>query len=140
MEIRVVDRNTWGEHRQIIEAAAVDWQTLDALLADYSSDGGVLRLQKRNSGVYFHRFLNPANLQREIDSGLLTQLDHNSGAAFSAESGETNFHNIFARDKVANLVGTVWRSRRCAGQSRGRLEDRQSRSGNGSATVVQDCS
>src|SRR4029077_19408168 len=136
MDIRVVHRDTWGQHRQIIEAPAVNRQTLDALLVDYTSDRGVLRLQQGHSGVHFHCLLNRTNLQREIHASLLTQLDHHTGPAFSPETGDVDLHGVLTRNQVTNLVGPVWRTHRRVGKPSGRLGDGHRRSRNRTAVGI----
>src|SRR6266566_1617296 len=138
MDIRVVHRDTWCQHRQVIEAAAVDWQTLDALRVNDTRDRGVLRLQQGHSGVYFDCLLNRTNLQRKIDASLLAQLDHHTGPALSPEPRDADLYGVCTRNQVTNLIGAVWRGHRRVGKPSAWLGDGHRRSRNRTAAGIEN--
>ena len=140
MDVWVVYDYTGSQYRQVIEPPPVQRQRLHALLVHHARDRRILRLQQRHPGVHFHRLLNSSDLQREIDSRLLAQLNHNSRSPFSAESGGTELHHMLTGHQIPNLVRTVRGSRCRVRQPRRRLRYRHGGSGNGSSSWIQNCS
>ena len=134
---RLVNSHSRRQHGQLHETPAVQGKIDDALRGHHFSQSRILGLQQRRGGRDLHRLLNFADLQLEVNAGLLVDLDHNAGAASGAETWSLDLDSVLAGYQVADIVFAVGSGLDGARDARGLIADRHVRRGDRGSSRVR---
>ena len=119
-----------------VKLRPIERQVDHAFGAHHFAQGRVFRLQQRRRAHHLHGLLHLAQLQAEIDTRLLPDLNHDACAAFTAEARRAHLHGVFARNQVAHLVGAIGAGDYAVRDTRGGGSDRDGGVGHHGATRI----
>jgi hypothetical protein len=93
-----------GQYHEIGGIPPIQRELEDALVINYRSDAGGLRFHHGGVGFYLNLFCDGADLQRDIDGGIVTHLQDDAGLKVPAEALLARFQLVWPDRQIRQNV------------------------------------